>query len=138
MEISTYHICRWVFVTLAETFEKKLRMTLLDFIRSKICKFNPACHFATGGVQLCWILKIFLTKVAATGGVYKMCSLECSFLRQSPFYNKVADVQTATLLKKKTVAQVFSCGFCGIFRNIFYRRLASNCFCVRVNLTKII
>lgn len=53
MEISTYHICRRVFVTLAETFEKKLRMTLLDFIFSKICKFNPACHFATGGVQLC-------------------------------------------------------------------------------------
>ena len=53
-----------------------------------------------------------------------MCSLECSFLRQSPFYNKVADVQTATLLKKE------DCGtgiFLWILRNFQEHFLQKTC-----------
>ena len=43
-------------------------------------------------------------------------------LCQSLFFNKVAGMRPATLLKKETLAQVFSCEFCEISKNtLFYR-----------------
>ena len=39
---------------------------------------------------------------------------------QSLFLNKVARLRPATLLKKETLAQVFSCEFCEIFKNAFF------------------
>ena len=41
-------------------------------------------------------------------------------LCQSLFLNKVADLRTATLLKERLLAQVFSCKFCEIFKNTFF------------------
>ena len=38
---------------------------------------------------------------------------------QSLYFDKVAGMRTATLLKDKTVAQVFSCEFCEIFKSTF-------------------
>ena len=38
-------------------------------------------------------------------------------LCQSLFFNKVAHLSTAVLLKKRFLAQVFFCEFCGIFKN---------------------
>ena len=39
---------------------------------------------------------------------------------QSLFFNKVADLRSATLLKKKrTLTQVLSCEFCEISKNTF-------------------
>ena len=38
---------------------------------------------------------------------------------QSLFFNKVAGLRLATLLKKKTLAQVFSCEFCEISKKTF-------------------
>ena len=38
------------------------------------------------------------------------------------FFNKVEGLRPATLLKK-TPIQVFSCEFCGIFKNIFFHRI---------------
>ena len=43
-------------------------------------------------------------------------------LCQSLFFNKVAGLTPATLLKKKTLAQVFSCEFCELFKNTFFYR----------------
>ena len=43
-------------------------------------------------------------------------------LCQSPFFNKVADLRPATLFKKETLAQVFSCEFWGICKNTFFYR----------------
>ena len=40
-------------------------------------------------------------------------------LCRSLFFNKVADLKPATLLKKETPTQVFSCEFCEIFKNTF-------------------
>ena len=40
-------------------------------------------------------------------------------LCQSLFFNKVAGLGPATLLKK-VLAQVFSCEFCEIFKNTFF------------------
>ena len=40
-------------------------------------------------------------------------------LRQSLFFNKIAGLRPATLLKKETLAQVFSCEFCEISKNAF-------------------
>ena len=37
-------------------------------------------------------------------------------------FNNVADLRPATLLKKESVAQVFYCEFCEIFRNTFFYR----------------
>ena len=37
-------------------------------------------------------------------------------LRQSSFFNKVAGLRSATLLKTETLAQLFSCEFCEIFK----------------------
>ena len=36
------------------------------------------------------------------------------------FFNKVTDPRPATLLKKESLAQVFSCEFCQIFKNTFF------------------
>ena len=49
-------------------------------------------------------------------------------LCQSRFLNKVPVLRPATLLKK-TMAQVFSCEFCEIFKNTFlYRTPPDDCF----------
>ena len=41
-------------------------------------------------------------------------------LYQSLFFNKVAGLRPATLLKKETLAQVFSYEFCNISKNAFF------------------
>ena len=41
-------------------------------------------------------------------------------LRHTSFLNKVAGIKAATLLKKETLAQVLSCGFCEIFKNTYF------------------
>ena len=43
-------------------------------------------------------------------------------LCQSPFFNKVADLRPATLLKKDTLAQMFSYEFCEIWKNSIFHR----------------
>ena len=44
-------------------------------------------------------------------------------LCQSFFFNKVADLRPATLLKKRLWHRCFSCGFCKIFKNLFTEHL---------------
>ena len=41
-------------------------------------------------------------------------------LCQSLFFNKVAFLRLATLLKKETLAQVFFCKFCEVSKNTFF------------------
>ena len=65
-------------------------------------------------------------------------------------FNKVAGLRPATLLKKETLAQacdfitkeilaqVFSCEFCKIFRNILFYNASGGCFCVLTAITPII
>ena len=43
---------------------------------------------------------------------------------QSVFFNKIVGLRSATLLKKETLAQVFSCKFCEISENILFRNFA--------------
>ena len=61
-----------------------------------------------------------------------------NFLCQSLYLKKVADLRPATLLKKETLAQVFSCQFYEIF-NIFlqntFGRLLLLIFCKSTHLT---
>ena len=53
-------------------------------------------------------------------GVLKnLAKLTREHLCQSLFFNKVADLRTAALLKK-TLTQLFFCEFCEIFKNIFF------------------
>ena len=64
----------------------------------------------------------------------KMCSRKFQKIhRKTPvpvtFFNKVAAFRPATLLKKETLVQVFSCEFCEISKNtVFYRTLLKGCF----------
>ena len=46
---------------------------------------------------------------------------------QSLFLKKGAGLRPETLLKKETLAQVFSCEFCGIF---FLKNTSHGCFCI--------
>ena len=41
-------------------------------------------------------------------------------LSQGLFFNKVSGLRSATLNKKETPAQVFSCEFCEISKNTFF------------------
>ena len=51
-------------------------------------------------------------------------------LCQSLFFNKVA-VQACKSIKKETLAQVFSCEFCQIFKNrLFTETPLDNSFCI--------
>ena len=46
-------------------------------------------------------------------------------LRQSLFFNNVADFRPAALLKKEALAQVFPCEFCEISKNTFLQNTSS-------------
>ena len=57
----------------------------------------------------------------------KKCSEKFrKFYRKTPvpesFFNKVVGLKPATLFKKETLAQVFSCEFCEISKNTFFYR----------------
>ena len=43
-------------------------------------------------------------------------------LCQNLFFNKAAGLRAPTLKKKKALAQVFSCEFCEIYKNIYFYR----------------
>ena len=56
-------------------------------------------------------------------GVFRnFAKFTVTHLCHSLFFNKVADLRPATLLKKKALAQMFSCEFCEIFKNTFSYR----------------
>ena len=72
----------------------------------------------------------FLDFPGRYGSSHQRCSVRKGVLRnlakftgkdlcQSLFFNKVSGLRPATLLKKR-LAQVFSCEFCEIFKNIFF------------------
>ena len=48
-----------------------------------------------------------------------LAKLTGKYLCQSLFLNKVAGLRPVTLLKKETLAEVFSCDFCKISKNTF-------------------
>ena len=58
------------------------------------------------------------------GVLKKFAKFTGRHLCQSIFFNKVADLRPATLLKKETLAHVFSCEFYKMSKSIFaYRAL---------------
>ena len=67
-----------------------------------------------------------------TEAVAQRCSIKKLFLKISQYsqestyarasFDKVAGLRPGTLFKKKTLAQVFSCEFCEIFKTTFYYR----------------
>ena len=73
-----------------------------------------------------WI--IFYEQKQSSGGVLwkgflrNFVKFTGKHLRQSLFFNKVAGLRPATLLKKETLAQVFSCEFYEISKNNFFYR----------------
>ena len=56
-------------------------------------------------------------------------------LQQSLFFNKVCRLEVYNFFKKDTLAQMFSCEFCKIFKNTFFiwkKRLQYRCFIVNL------
>ena len=69
-------------------------------------------------------LKVFYKKVV----LRHFAKFTGTHLCQSLFFNKVAGLRPATLLNKKTFAQLCSCEFCEIFKNtVFYRTPPDDC-----------
>ena len=75
--------------------------------------------------------KYSLKALAIARSSHQRCSVRKDVLRnfpkftgkhlcQSLFFNKVAGLRPATLLKKETLAQVFSCEFCENSKNTFF------------------
>ena len=63
-------------------------------------------------------------------GVLKNFTKFTGSLCQSLFFNKVAGLMPAALLKKETLVEVFSSEICEIFKNtFFYRTPLDDCFC---------
>ena len=60
-----------------------------------------------------------MTLLLFTEGVVRRCFYKESVLRN---FTKFTGLRPATLLKKETLAQVFSCGFCEISKNTFLHR----------------
>ena len=65
------------------------------------------------------------TPEAATGGVLKVFleilqNSQENTCTQSLFFNKVAGLETCNFIKRETLAQVFSCEYCGISKNTFF------------------
>ena len=71
------------------------------------------------------------TEVFSIKGVLKIfAKFTGKYLFQSLLINKDAGIRPETLLKKETLAQVFSCEFCEISKNIFFsQNTSSGCFC---------
>ena len=77
--------------------------------------------------------KFYITLIHWTDrSSHQGCSMQKGVLRnltnftgkhlwQSLFFNKAVDLRPATLLKKRLLVQVFSCEFCEISKNTFYR-----------------
>ena len=69
-------------------------------------------------VQMCSVKKVFLE----ISHLYQSLFFnKLAGLRPESFFNKVAGLRPATLFKK-SLAQVFSCEFCGISKNTFSYR----------------
>ena len=74
-------------------------------------------------------MKLRIKEAASRGVLQKRCSYKFRKIhRKTPvpesLFNKVADLRPETLLKKETLAQLFSCEFCKISNNTYcYRTL---------------
>ena len=93
------------------------------------CTFNDGNNFETQGCYLLGEIKINLQlknrsthqRSSLNKGVLKnFAKFTAKHLCQSLSFNKVLGLRSATLLKKETLAQVFSCEFCKIFKNTFF------------------
>ena len=119
----------WIIQTPKETnHEKKKTFSLVfDIEVEKSCLFNVKLKFIITGVFL-WILRSFrssrLEVLCRKGVLRNFTKFTRKHLCHSLFFNKVAVLQPATLFKKETLAQVFSCEFCEISKNIFFYRTA--------------
>ena len=80
----------------------------------------------------------FLTFVLSQCSVFRMSHQRCSIKEGVP-RNVTKFTGMSTLIKKETLAQVFSCEFCETSQNIFfYRTLLDDCFCVLNKLSEYI
>ena len=106
---------------------KKLLLVKKECITFKKGQHNILRNRYRSSLQWCFIKNGALKNFAKFTGKH---------LCKSLFFNKVAALNPVTLLKK-TLAQVFSCEFCEIYKNIFYRtptcmflQNMGDCFCI--------
>ena len=82
------------------------------------------CQYLSSGREVCQNFNFFFQYTEA---VVWRCSVKKNFYkihRKTPvprsFFNKVADLEAYDIIKKETLAQVFSCEFCEIFKNTYF------------------
>ena len=82
------------------------------------------CQYLSSGREVCQNFNFFFQYTEA---VVWRCSVKKIFTKftgkhlcQGPFFNKVADLEAYDIIKKETLAQVFSCEFCEIFKNTYF------------------
>ena len=120
----------------------------MDKVGSKLCWWLRcrACFkaFPVFQIRLCTILFplfVFMSYWTEADAVARRCSVKKVFLEiwqnsqentcacQSLYFNKVAGLKSATLLKWRLWhAQVFSCEFCQISKSTFFHTFGG-CFC---------
>ena len=64
------------------------------------------------------------------GAIRNFAKFTGKHLCQSLFFNKVASLRPATLLKKRLWDRCFSVNFAKFFRTLFYRTPPGDCFCI--------
>ena len=92
---------------------KKSEGATIGILLKKTCNFVRKRLQYCSGHQRCSIIKGVLINFAKFTGKH---------LRQSLFLNKVAGLRTqaCNFIKKETLALVFSCEFCEIYKNTFF------------------
>ena len=85
------------------------------------------CWFSWLSNRSCYLCEIQKqpTKVFWENVLKNFTKFTGEHLCQRLLFNKVAGLGPATLLKKKTLTQMFSCEFCEIFKSIFFYRTPS-------------
>ena len=99
-------------------FSHILLVKTIQLVYHKWSILNGKFHF------LCSTVNAILPNIVPiiSRSSHRRCSLKftAKHLCQDLFFNKVASLRPATLLKKGTLAHVFLCEFCKIFKNTFF------------------
>ena len=92
----------------------------IDFIKS----ISSSKSFSSVSIAVAKNKKLEIQKQSPRGVLRNFTKFSRKLLCHSLFFNNVTGKRPATLLKKETLAQMFSCEFCEISKNTpFYRNL---------------
>ena len=104
---------KWRYTRDTLLFSFPISLILRKFSQSFKLYFHAVYDICRSSHRRCSVRKNVLRNFAKFTG---------KRLFQSLFFNKVAGLKPVTLLKKQTLAQVFSCKFCEISKNTYFTK----------------